>query len=274
MDIDNFIERFRFNLKLKGFSENTISSYLNDLKGFADFFSNKSLNEQNLLKYRDELVNKHYAASTFNRKLSSIRAFLKFLNKSGLAEIDYSLLKNKKNNRKAPNYIAKDVIYKALTKDRDGLIIRMMYATGLRISELVNLKISDILFDSGFIRIKGKGNKERFIPIDEKSLEGIKEYVKIRGYNYKGYLFLSNRKKPFTRQGMWKVIKKKFRKLGLDIKPHMLRHMFATHMIENGANIRAVQEMLGHESVVTTQIYTEITDNSLKEALDKFDVIK
>ncbi len=274
MAIDNLIERFRFNLKLKGFSENTISSYLNDLKDFADFFSNKLLNEQNLLKYRDSLVNKHYTASTFNRKLSSIRAFLKFLNKSGLSEIDYSLLKNKRNKRKTPNYISKDVIYKAMTKDRDGLIIRMMYATGLRISELVNLKISDILFDSGFVRIKGKGNKERFIPIDKKSLEAIKEYVKTRSYNYKGYLFLSNRKKPFTRQGMWKVIKKKFRKLGLDVKPHMLRHMFATHMIENGANIRAVQEMLGHESVITTQIYTEITDNSLKEALDKFDVIK
>jgi len=274
MAIDDLIERFRFNLKLKGFSENTISSYLNDLKDFAEFFSDKPLNEQNLLKYRDELTKKNYAASTFNRKLSSIRTFLKFLNKSGILEIDYSLLRNKRSKRKAPNYVSKDIIEKAMTNSRDGLIIRMMYSTGLRISELMNLKVSDILFDSGFVRVKGKGNKERFVPIDRKTLEIIKEYVEGRGYGYKGYLFLSNRKRPFTRQGMWKVVKRKFRKLGLDLKPHMLRHMFATHMLENGANIRAVQEMLGHESVTTTQIYTEITDNSLKEAFDKFDVIK
>lgn len=274
MAIDELVERFRFNLKLKGFSENTIAGYMNDLKGFAEFFSDKPLNEQNLLKYRDELAKKNFTTSTFNRKLSSIRAFLKFLNRSGLLEIDYSLLRNKRNKRKAPNYIAKDTIEKAMTNDRDGLIIRMMYATGLRISELVNLKVSDILFDGGFVRIKGKGNKERFVPIDRKTLEAIKKYVGTRGFSYKGYLFLSNRKKPFTRQGMWKVVKRKFRKLGLDVKPHMLRHMFATHMLENGANIRAVQEMLGHESVTTTQIYTEITDNSLKEAFNKFDVIK
>ena len=274
MAIDDLVERFRFHLKLKGFSENTISSYMNDLKSFADFFADKPLNEQNLLKYRDELTKKNYATLTFNRKLSSIRTFLKFLNRSGIFEIDYSFLKNKKNKRKAPSYVAKDTIEKAMTNDRDGLIIRMMYATGLRISELVNLKVSDVLFDSGFVRVKGKGNKERFVPIDRRTLEAIKEYVKERGYDYKGYLFLSNWKRPFTRQGMWKVVKKKFKKLGLDLKPHMLRHMFATHMLENGANIRAVQEMLGHESVTTTQIYTEITDNSLKEAFDKFDVIK
>ena len=274
MAIDDLTERFRFHLKLKGFSENTISSYSNDLRDFAGFFCDKPLNERNLLRYRDELAKKSYAVPTFNRKLSSVRAFLKFLNRSGLLEIEYSLLKNKKSRRKVPNYISKGIIENTMTNDRDGLIVRIMYSTGLRISELVNLKVSDILFDSGFVRVKGKGNKERFVPIDRKTLEITKDYVKARNYYCKGYLFLSNRKRPFTRQGMWKVVKRKFVKVGLDVKPHTLRHMFATHMLENGANIRAVQDMLGHESVTTTQIYTEISDNSLRKAFDKFDVIK
>ncbi len=275
MGIDSLIERFILHLKIRGFSSNTIESYSSDLKDFADFFKDKPLKIEWIIKYKDKLVEKEYKNSTYNRKLSSIRAFLKFLYKSGVLEIDYSLLRNKRDARKPPVYISKDLIEQAMTKDRDGLIVRLMYATGLRVSEITKLKVSDVLFDTGFIRIKGKGKKERFVPVDKITLELLKNYLSGRNYTTsKDFVFLSNRKRAFTRQGLWKIIKRKFRKIGVELKPHTLRHMFATHMLENGANIRAVQEMLGHESITTTQIYTDITDNSLQEAFNKFDIIK
>ena len=275
MGIDSLIERFILHLKIRGFSSNTIESYSSDLKDFADFFKDKPLKIEWIIKYKDKLVEKEYKNSTYNRKLSSIRAFLKFLYKLGVLEIDYSLLRNKRDARKPPVYISKDLIEQAMTKDRDGLIVRLMYATGLRVSEITKLKVSDVLFDTGFIRIKGKGKKERFVPVDKITLELLKNYLSGRNYTTsKDFVFLSNRKRAFTRQGLWKIIKRKFRKIGVELKPHTLRHMFATHMLENGANIRAVQEMLGHESITTTQIYTDITDNSLQEAFNKFDIIK
>ncbi len=275
MDLSSLIDRFLLSLKIRGYSDNTIFGYAHDLKEFEAFLDNKAITEESLIRYRDTLVKRHYADSTFNRKLSSLRSFLKYLAKQGVVNVDWSILKNRRTKRKVPDYVGGDVIEKAMGKGRDGLIIRLMYASGLRISELLNLKVSDILFSEGFIRIKGKGEKERLVPVDNRTLELLKEYLKSRESVRGGdYVFLSNRNKPFTRQGMWKLIKKRFRRLGIDLKPHTLRHMFATHMLENGANIRAVQEMLGHESITTTQIYTEISDNSLKEAFEKCDVIK
>ncbi len=275
MDLDNLIDRFLVSLNLKGYSQHTISSYATDLKGVADFFKSRGISKESLIELNELLAAKGYKETTYNRKISTLRSFLKFLYKNGFIEFDFTTLKNKRVKRIPPKYIPKNIIENAISEDRDGLIIRVMYATGLRISEVVKLKVSDIMFDSGFIRVKGKGKKERFVPVDAKTLSLLFEYLKSRGVGLKSdFVFLSNRKKPFTRQGLWKLIKKRFRKFGFDIKPHMLRHMFATHMLENGANIRAVQEMLGHESIVTTQIYTDITDNALQAAFNQNDILK
>ena len=275
MDLNSLIDRFLLALKIRGFSDNTISGYANDLKDFAIFLDGRAISEKTLIEYRDSLTKKHYSDSTFNRRLSSLRSFLKYLVKEGVIDVDWTVLKNRRTKRKLPDYVSEDIIEKAIGNGRDGLIVRLMYASGLRISELLNLRVSDILFSEGFIRVKGKGSKERVVPVDDKTLRLLREYLRREGQRgSRDFVFLSNRRKPFTRQGMWKLIKRQFRKLGVDLKPHTLRHMFATHMLENGANIRAVQEMLGHESITTTQIYTEITDNSLKEAFEKFDTIK
>ncbi|WP_022670264.1 site-specific tyrosine recombinase/integron integrase [Hippea alviniae] len=279
MDIDSLIDRFIFSLQTKGFSENTISSYAADLKEFSKFFSKRDLTKDNLMEFIENVLVNRYKPSTVNRKLSSIRGFLKFLLKYGHTDIDYSDLKNIKTKRVPPDYIPFEVIKKAIGEDRDGLIVRLMYASGLRISEIVNLKISDIMFESGFVKVKGKGNKERFVPVDLKTINAIRHYIEsfrkqIKGYANSDYLFISNRGKPFSRQGLWKIIKKRFNRLGYNIHPHMLRHMFATHMIENGANIRAVQEMLGHENITTTQIYTDISDNAVEDAFRKADILK
>jgi len=275
MDLNSLIDRFLLALKIRGFSDNTISGYARDLRDFFVFLNGRDISEEVLIEYRNTLSKKHYSDSTFNRKLSSLRSFLRYLVKNGIVDIDWTVLRNKKTKRKLPDYVSGDIIEKAFGNGRDGLIVRLMYASGLRISELVKLKVSDILFSEGFIRVRGKGDKERLVPVDDGTLRLLNEYLRTQGQRgLKDYVFLSNRKKPFTRQGMWKLIKRQFRRLGIDLKPHTLRHMFATHMLENGANIRAVQEMLGHESITTTQIYTEITDNSLKEAFEKFDTIK
>ena len=279
MNIDSLIDRFIFNLQTKGFSQNTINSYANDLKDFSVFFSDKDITEESIEQFIEEKLIGKYKPSTVNRKLSTIRGFLKFLVKHGYIDVDYSNLKNIKTKRTVPDYIPFDVIKKAMSDDRDGLIIRLMYAAGLRISEVINLKISDIMFDGGFLRVKGKGNKERFVPVDLKTISALKNYIenerkKVKGYASSDYLFLSNYEKPFSRQGLWKMIKKRFAKLGYNVHPHLLRHMFATHMIENGANIRAVQEMLGHENITTTQIYTDISDNAVRDAFRKADILK
>ncbi|WP_035588361.1 tyrosine-type recombinase/integrase [Hippea jasoniae] len=278
MAIDKLVDEFIFHLKLKGLSKNTIASYMADLKEFAVFFSDMDFNKVNISGFVDELFLKDYKPATINRKLSSIRSFLKFLLKEG--KIDFEVeLKNIRHNRKPPYYIPFEVIASVCDSKRDGLIIELMYACGLRISEVVSLRVKDIIFDAGFIKVKGKGGKERFVPVALKTLEKLKSYILNERSRYKGaletdFLFISNRGRPFSRQGIWKIVKRKFRQKGYDIHPHQLRHMFATHLIENGANLRAVQEMLGHSSITTTQIYTQITDKAMEDAFRKFKVLE
>jgi integrase/recombinase XerD len=280
MDIDLYFDRFLDYLKIhKGLSSNTIASYANDLRSFVDFFKVRKIDSKGVFGYIQNSILGQYKPSTINRKLSSIRAFIKFLSKYEKIDISFRDIKNVKSMRNLPEYFSFNTIKEAFSSDRDGLIVLLMYASGLRASELCEIKIADILFDAGFIRIKGKGSKERIVPVDRYTLKAIEQYirnerVKFANKNSKDTLFLSVRGKKLTRQALWKIVKKKFLKLGLDIHPHSLRHLFATHMIENGASIRAVQEMLGHESVTTTQIYTDISDNVLEREFHKLEILK
>ncbi|WP_025209805.1 site-specific tyrosine recombinase/integron integrase [Hippea sp. KM1] len=279
MDIDRLIDRFIYSLKLHAASQHTIDSYANDLKTVAEFFKDRQLNNDNIGEFVLWLSKKGYKPSTYNRKLSSFRSFLRFLIKQGLLSFDLNTIKNKKQHRKLPQYIPFDVIKRVMDNKRVGIIVELMYSSGLRVSEIANLRISDIAFDAGFLRIKGKGSKERFVPVSKRTIERLKDYIqnnrsKIKGNGAGDYLFLSGWGRPYTRQGLWKLIKKAFKEEGYDVHPHLLRHMFATHMIENGANIRAVQEMLGHSSITTTQIYTDITDKTVEDAFHKLEILK
>ncbi|AEA33738.1 site-specific tyrosine recombinase/integron integrase [Hippea maritima] len=279
MDIDRLIDRFLFSLKVRGFSDNTISSYANDLSLVSNFFKDKMLDDNGVGNFVLWLSQKNYKPSSFNRKLSSFRSFLKFLTKEGLCNIDVSSIKNKKYSRKVPRYIPFETIKKVMEDKKTGLFVELIYSSGLRVSELVNLRVSDIIFDAGFIRVRGKGSKERLVPVGNGTLKRLKSYIENARKNIKNssnndYLFLSSWGRPFSRQGLWKLIKRSFKKEGIDVHPHMLRHMFATHMIENGANIRAVQEMLGHRSITTTQIYTDITDKAVEDVFHNLEILK
>ena len=280
MDIDYYIDKFLMFLRMnRGLSQNTIESYASDLRGLVDFLKERDLCSSNIGEYIEKKLLGRYKSSTINRKLSAIRLFLRFIERYEDIDISYRDIKNVKHQRKIPNYVSFENIKPAFSKDRDGLIVLLIYASGLRVSEVSELRISDIFFDMGFIRVKGKGSKERVVPLDSGTLKLIDCYIKNeRGkyakQNSSDFLFLSNRGHRLTRQALWKIVKKKFLKLGIRISPHSLRHLFATHMIENGASLRAVQEMLGHESITTTQIYTDISDSALEKEFHRLEILK
>ena len=276
-DLQYHINEFLAFLQIqKGLSKLTIKSYQSDLRSFSVFFEHKKLNSINLLYYAENMKS-HFKPSSVNRKLSSIRAFLRYLNRENLVDISYRDIKNVKYNRTLPDYISFNRIKELFSDTRDGLILMFIYASGLRVSELINVKISDIFFDSGFIRVKGKGSKERIVPLAISVVDRVKHYITSERMVKKSegdYLFITNRGRKFTRQGIWKIAKKRSHAIGLDISPHTLRHLFATHLIENGANLRSVQEMLGHESILTTQIYTDISDKTVEDAFHKLEILK
>jgi len=279
MDIDLYVDKFLIFLKInRGLSEHTVAGYAADLSGLCEFFKNRRFSSKNVYEYIENNIMGKYKPSTINRKLSAVRAFVRFISRYEDVDIAPGDIKNVKHRRVVPKYISFADILPAFSNDRDGLIVLLMYASGLRVSELANLRISDIFFDAGFIKIKGKGAKERVVPVDAKTLKLIEEYIRnIRGRyvkpNSSDFLFLSNRGKKFTRQALWKIVKNRFSAFGIEIHPHTLRHLFATHMIENGASLRVVQEMLGHESITTTQIYTDISDSALEREFHKTEII-
>ncbi len=279
MDIDLYVDKFLIFLKInRGLSEHTIAGYAADLSKLCEFFKDRKFSSKNMYEYIESSIMGKYKPATINRKLSAIRAFVRFVSKYEDTDITPGDIKNVKHRRVVPEYISFADILPAFSNDRDGLIVLLMYASGLRVSELANLRISDIFFDAGFIKVKGKGSKERVVPVDTKTLKLIDEYIKnIRGryvkQNSSDFLFLSNRGKKFTRQALWKIVKNRFLAFGIEVHPHTLRHLFATHMIENGASLRVVQEMLGHESITTTQIYTDISDSALEREFHKSEII-
>ncbi len=262
----------------KGLSIKTIQSYENDLKAFCEFFQSKDLNDINLFEYINTLK-KMYKPSSLNRKLSSLRAFLKFINKNNSLNLNLDGIKNVKTNFKVEKPIDFESLKNLFTDTRNGLILLFFYATGLRVSELINLKISDIYFDAGLIRIVGKGSKVRFVPISYDVLNKVKNYISsIRNNSQnahsKDYLFISKRGKPFTRAAIWKIIKLQSKAFGLNLHPHSLRHLYATHLLENGANIKTIQELLGHSSITTTQRYTFVSDEALNKAFIESDYLE
>tara|TARA_B100000945_G_scaffold305660_1_gene292357 strand:+ start:12 stop:710 length:699 start_codon:yes stop_codon:yes gene_type:complete len=226
-----------------------------------------------------------------NRKISSLKNYVNFLEEEKIIEFNpLKYMKLPKNPRKIPKTINDSDIEVLLNNNdklniREKTIIEFMYATGLRVSELINLKFNDINFKSMTIRVYGKGSKERLIPIHQNALNLLNEYWKLEITKHnmqikKGnkiilreYIFVNNLSNKLSRQGLWYILKQIAMKLGIDsnnISPHTLRHTFATHLLYNGVPLRHLQEMLGHTSISTTQIYTHLSDKYVKEEYDKF----
>jgi integrase/recombinase XerD len=286
--IDILIQRFLDHIAIeRGLSDNTIASYGHDLSQFAAFLDNqkincvKEINESCLINYLGKLNKEKYMPTSIARKVSAIRNFIKFL--SAEREIDKSpliALATRRPPVRLPKTMEVEEVSRILNAPdisddlglRNKAMLETLYATGLRVSELVNLKIAEVSLKKGFLRCMGKGNKERAIPLGEIAIEYINIYIdRARGHlagdDRSEYLFLTKQGKPMSRVMFWKIVKKYAANVGInrEITPHTLRHSFATHLLERGADLRSVQEMLGHASIATTQIYTHITRDHLKE---------
>lgn len=271
-DFINFINK-------KNYSYNTYISYLNDLYYFY-MYINKDLtkvNEDDIRNYLTYLNDKKEHSSSIRRKISSLKSFYKFLyNNDYMSKKDYPLLKivMPKQEKKLPKFLYYNELLEIIhesSKDKDGirdrLIIEMLYATGVRISELVNIKTSDIDFNNRRIRVMGKGSKERIVYYGEYAEEILKEYLDTHPKNEYNYLFMNSRGEQITDRGVRYIIDNIMKRLSIKthVTPHVLRHSFATDMLNNGCDIRVVQELLGHSSLRATEIYTHVTNESIKK---------
>ena len=281
------LDDYQYELKMvKHKEENTtINSYAEDIYKYLEYIESKHINNalnikyENILDYLKYLDNNNYEISSIARKITSIKSFHKYLSETNNIE-DVSLKINiPKFYRKLPNILTieevdnlLDINLKSPFDYRNKAMLELMYSSGLRVSELINLKLSDIDLDNNYVRCFGKGNKERIVPIGEVAIEYLKIYInEYRDSMKKGYytenIFLNNHGKNITRQGFFLIIKQIAKEKDIDknITPHMLRHSFATHLLNNGADLRTIQEMLGHANSSTTQVYTNVSTDILKE---------
>lgn len=275
----NIIEEFINHIKSKNYSENTYISYINDLYYFYMFIKKDlmEVNEDDIRKYLEYLNSKKIKASSVRRTISTFKSFYKFLYLNNyMDKKNYPLVKISypKLEKKLPKFVyyndLLDIINEA-TKDSDGvrdrLIIEMLYATGVRVSELINIKYEDIDFNNRRIRVCGKGNKERIVYYGEYAEEVLKEYISTHKKNDYGYLFTNYKGDRITDRGIRYIIDNIMKRLAVKVHvtPHVLRHTFATDMLNNGCDIKIVQELLGHSSLRTTEVYTHVTNERLKQ---------
>ena len=282
--IQKFIEYLEYE---KGYSKKTIISYENDLNLFNTYLKeNKITNIKNIdyntiRKYLSYLHDNKYEASSVSRKISALRSFFKYnIKEKVITNNPMTVISNPKKEKKLPKYLNYEEIEKLLNcikmDKKEGiqerLIIELLYSTGIRVSELVNIKIKDIKIKENQIQILGKGNKERIVLFGEKAKEIIKIYLNTYKDEFTGnisnqYLLINKKGKQLTTNKVELIVKDVLRKsaLKLNISPHTLRHTFATHMLDSGADLKSVQELLGHENLKTTAIYTHISNERLKQ---------
>lgn len=273
-------------ITVKYMNENTsVSSYIEDLYKYLEYMEGEHINNALKIQYEDivnylkYLDNNNYMVTSVTRKIVSIKLFHKYLSdRYNIMNVSVKI-NNPKFYRKLPNVLTIEEVDSLMDINlitpfdyRNKAMLELMYSSGLRVSELVDLKLSNIDLDNGYVRCLGKGKKERIVPIGEIALDYLKKYInEYRSNMLKGYytenIFLNNHGKNMTRQGFFLIIKKiaKDKKIVKNITPHMLRHSFATHLLNNGADLRTIQEMLGHSNISTTQIYTNVTSDILKE---------
>lgn len=287
--IDSFITWI---LIEKGLSEQTIESYTHDLRQYTEFLSENSIDSFSeedtyiILKHMIDLRDKGLSAASRSRHLVTIRSLYRYLYVEKILSKDPAkLIDFPKSGLKLPDTLSVQEVRQLLDAPdrakskgkRDAAMFELLYAAGLRVSELVNIKMTSLNLDASFIRVFGKGSKERIIPIGNYARERIEDYLKAsRPYLLKSYvseyLFVARAGKPMTRQGFWKMLNKYALIAGINkkISPHTLRHSFATHLLEGGADLRVVQMMLGHSDISTTQIYTHISKEHLKKIHAEF----
>ncbi len=268
------------------YSKNTINSYENDLNKFEEYYKNKDLlkiTSKDIEKYIQTLSD--LAPTTVSHNISSLKTFYSyFLKQVRISNNPTDGIKSPKLGIHLPTYLTIDEVNKLLDievtdafSSRNKAILELMYATGLRISEVISLEFKNVDYDECIIRVMGKGSKERIVPVNDYAIKYLKEYID----NYRpelvkneinNYIFLNNHGRMLTRQGIFKMIKNyaALKNIKKTIGPHTLRHTFATHLLENGADLRVIQELLGHSDISTTQIYTHLTKEALHNEYKKY----
>ena len=267
----------------RGLSNNTIESYAADLKGFFVFLSEsgdaqRSFTREDIVNYLGRLRDAGYSTASICRFISSIKGYCRYLiTEKIISEDPTETLRNPKQWDRLPKALSLEDIKTLFETEiksenfvRDSAMLELMYASGLRVSEVISSKVNDLNFEAGFLRVFGKGSKERVVPMNRRASEKIKRYMQeLRPLLLKGrqspFLFLTNRGMPMTRQRFWQALKSLGNLAGLNITPHTIRHSFATHLLDGGADLRSVQKMLGHSDISTTQIYTKVSADRIRK---------
>ncbi len=292
MEYDSLLSEFITHLVVeRNRSENTIEAYRRDVEaflkeiGYAGPQSLASLTPQDIALYINKLKKKNLSPATAARSLASVKVFFRFLMNEGMAKNNPAqVIESPRLGMRLPGAISVEEVERLLGAPspatpegvRDIAMLETLYATGLRVSELVSIRLKDINLEMGYLTTMGKGSKERAAPLGEMAIERIKEYrMNARPILLKSRvcenLFVTRRSSGMTRQGFWKIVKKYalIANIQKAISPHSLRHSFATHLLERGADLRSVQKMLGHSDISTTQIYTHVAKTRMKEIYDK-----
>lgn len=288
-DIEAFLEYLEVE---RGFSHHTLSAYHTDLQQFHDFLRQErafrgwgQVKREDILAFLLYMKERKYASSTVTRRISAIRSFFAYLlREAKIKKNPGEEVELPKVARRLPRVLSPEEMDELLELParsntpialRDRAMLELAYATGMRVSELVSLKLGDLSLATGDIRCLGKGKRERVIPLSATAVQALQEYLELGRPHLarsaqQDYLFLNRRGRQMTRQGFWLMLKKYAEEIGrFDITPHTLRHTFATHALQRRADLRAVQEVLGHASVATTQIYTHLVTEQLHEAYDQ-----
>ena len=293
LNLDYYIDRYLTHLKVeRHLSINTLGSYAHDLKRFANFVTAKDVDdprlikEEHLLSFLVLLHKEKIGSRSVARYLSALRGLFRFLvNEKVLSDNPVAKVESPARWQKLPKFLTLEEVDSLIAQPdkktalglRDHAIIQLMYASGLRISEISTLTMERINLQQGYVIILGKGSKERVVPIGKTALAALDEYFKdsrptLLNRRINDHVFISHRGAKISRQRLWEIIKAAARRAGIKINvtPHMLRHSFATHLLERGADLRSVQTMLGHTDIATTQIYTHVSSKHLKDIYRKF----
>lgn len=279
------LENYRNYLKYeRAYSDNTVSAYMNDLNKYEEFLKKDILESdtEDLEKYLKHI--KNLESTTVAHKITSIKSYFNYNIKRGIVSVNPAdKVSRPKLTKHLPEYLTEEEVGKLLDVEvkspydyRNKTILELLYSSGIRISELVNIKTSNYDSEECLIRIMGKGSKERIVPLGDYAVNIMNDYMNncrpLINKKHTDYVFINNRGDKISRQFIFKVIKKEALKKGIkkDISPHTLRHTFATHLLKNGADLRIIQELLGHENISTTQIYTHVTNNKLKSDYETY----
>lgn len=275
----------------KGLAKNTVQSYRTDLVMFENFLKSKgrefdSFSKAEIIDFLDLMRDEAYALSSICRFISSLKGLCRFLMMEKFIDEDPSEnLQSPKKWDRLPKALSLDQVREVLSVSagsgkksvdralfsRNSAMVELLYSSGLRVSELVALRMHDINFGAGFIRVLGKGSKERVVPVNRRAMDKVKRYLSesrpaLLRKRSSEYLFLTGRGAPMTRQRFWQTIKAFGKQIGIELSPHVMRHSFATHLLEGGADLRSLQKMLGHSDISTTQIYTKVTMDRIRKA--------